>query len=375
MSRRRRRPPKEKPPIPTDTPQDGTQGVRLQKVLAKAGLASRREAEKLIENGHVRVNGMVVHELPVWITPGVDEVKFDNQRIDAQRAVRKKYFILYKPRNVICTNHDPEGRRTVFDYIPTNDQLHCVGRLDGESNGLVLLTNDGNLTNQLTHPKYGIEKTYRVTIKGRISDEEIQKLQKGLWLADKSGEAFKVQATRISVISRQADKSSLEIILREGKNREIRRMLARQGYMVKKLQRIAIGPLKLKGIKSGNFRELSSKEVMALRDACRSATKSTRVRGPRKPKGDSENDDTSSSSIKTTKKTTKKKTKKKVTKATGKRKSSRAMNPIREKSKSTKKTTKKVAKKVSKKTTKKKGKASTQTRYVSQNPLRKKGRR
>ena len=255
-----------KSPAPADL-RDNTRGVRLQKALNEAGIGSRRQCEAFIEDGRVAVNGQIVTTLPAWTDPKTDRITFDEQPIRRPSRAASLYLMVYKPRGVICTNRDPEGRRRIIDLVPHPAHLFCVGRLDSESNGLVLLTNDGDLANQLTHPRYEVPKTYRVTVKGLVDDQAIARIQRGLILADKSGRVAKAHASAVRLMRRDRDRSRLQITLREGRNREIRRMLARLGFPVKRLTRIAIGKVRLKGLASGEWRELTRAELTTLREA------------------------------------------------------------------------------------------------------------
>lgn len=258
---------------------DASRGVRLNKLLAEAGVASRRACDELIEELRVSINGWTVTEMPVWVDPEADRVEVDGRRVGRKRRGHT-YLMLNKPRNYICTNSDPEGRRRVFDLVPHTQRLFCVGRLDYDSTGLVLLTDDGTLTQNLTHPSGEVPKTYRVTIKGRLAEEDIEKMKRGIYLGDKvRGGAVKARVERVKLIDRHHDRSRVEITLREGRNREIRRLLARLGHPVKKLVRIAVGPVKLKGVASGEWRELTRTELAALR---RHASKSPTT--PKRPK-------------------------------------------------------------------------------------------
>jgi pseudouridine synthase len=246
--------------------------VRLHKAIADAGVASRREAERLIEAGQVRVNGNVVRTLPAWVDPYTEEIQIDGRPVPRPSRHQPTYLMVYKPRGVICTNRDPEGRRRVIDLVPHPERLYCVGRLDADSTGLVLLTNDGELTERLTHPRYEIPKTYRVMIRGRLETEDLENLKKGIWLSERrKGGGVKVKASQVRIVSRHTDRSEIEVTLREGRNREIRRMLVRLGHPVKKLQRVAMGPVKLKGVGPGQWRALSRSEVASLRRAARRA--------------------------------------------------------------------------------------------------------
>jgi len=258
-----------KPPFP-DELRNSTRGVRLHKAMAEAGVGSRRKCEELIEQKLVTVNGHLVRDLPVWVDPAVDKIEVAGKPVARKRRQGGNlYLMVNKPRGVICTNKDELSRKRIIDLVPHHERLHCVGRLDAESTGLVLLTNDGELTQQLTHPSHGVPKTYRVTIKGRLETEEVERLTEGIFLADRSGRRGKARATNVRLVDRHVDRSRLEITLREGRNREIRRMLARLGHKVTKLRRTAIGGVRLKGVASGQWRALTRAEVNLLRRAAR----------------------------------------------------------------------------------------------------------
>jgi len=248
---------------------DAGRGVRLHKAMADAGVGSRRACERLIAEGRVAVNGRTVTTMPAWVDPLADRVEVDGRGIARRRKPGKLYLMVNKPRNVICTNRDPEGRKRVVDLVPHRERLFCVGRLDAESTGMVLLTNDGDLTQALTHPSHEVPKTYHVTIKGELPDEDVEKLKRGVMLADREGGAARAKASGVELKRRDRDSTALAITLREGRNREIRRMMARLGHRVKKLKRVAIGGVALKGVASGQWRELSRSEVNALRRAAR----------------------------------------------------------------------------------------------------------
>jgi 23S rRNA pseudouridine2605 synthase len=229
---------------------------RLNKVLAHAGVGSRRHCEDLIVAGRVTVDGARVRELGTRVTPG-QEILVDGQPIEAEQHV---YWLVNKPRGFLCTNHDPARRPLAIDLVPrVSQRVYTVGRLDEESEGLLLLTNDGELANRLTHPRYGVEKTYLVQVAGRPSREDQEQLLKGVWLSDGH-----VRARRVKRLRSQGDSTWLQIVLSEGKNREIRRMLARLGHKVMRLQRIAIGPVHLGKLKSGKARRLAPDEQAAL---------------------------------------------------------------------------------------------------------------
>jgi len=261
---------------------DKSRGPRLQKVLAQAGVASRRDCEALIAEGRVKINGEVITELPAWVDPQQDKITVDGEAVTKPKASRfamagKTYVMLYKPRRVITTTDDEQGRRTVMDLIDipgAHKRLFPVGRLDADSTGLLLLTDDGELTQRLTHPKYDIPKRYRVTVKGRVEDKDIERLKKGLILAHRgtterrpaSRKATMSRVRRLNTVTDRArgDRTDLLIELREGQNREIRRLMARLGFNVSRLKRVQLGPLKLSGLSNGQWRLLKPEEKAAL---------------------------------------------------------------------------------------------------------------
>jgi len=229
---------------------------RLQKVLAAAGIDSRRNCEELIVSGVVRVNRKVVDELPAFVDPDTDVITVHGKRI---AAARKVYFLLNKPKGVICTNSDPQGRTKAIDLVRTGERIFCVGRLDVETTGIILLSNDSELANKLTHPRYGLPKTYVVGVKGQITGEQIEKLKKGIWLAEgKTGRAS------AKIIKRGYKESLIEVTIRQGLNRQVRRMLAKVGLPVKSLKRTRIGKLTSRGIGAGKFRTLTGSEIAYL---------------------------------------------------------------------------------------------------------------
>ncbi|MCH8119152.1 MAG: rRNA pseudouridine synthase [Planctomycetes bacterium] len=232
---------------------------RLQKVLAAAGVDSRRKCEELILDGAVRVNRKVVDKLPAFVDPEKDVIIVNGKKI---RAARKVYFLLNKPKGVICTNSDPQGRKKAIDLVHTNERIFCAGRLDVDTAGLIILTNDSELTNKLTHPRYGLAKTYVVRVKGEIAGKQIEKLKRGIWLADgKTGRAS------VKILKRGHKESSIEITIRQGLNRQVRRMLAKVGLSVKTLTRTRIAKLTTRGLGVGKFRTLTKTEVAYLEKA------------------------------------------------------------------------------------------------------------
>ncbi len=233
---------------------------RLQKVLAAAGFGSRRQCEELIVTGRVEVDGKPVTQLGVRVDPQKSRITVDGDLLKPARLV---YYAVNKPAGVVCTNRDPAGRPRVIDLAPSGDsRLFSVGRLDLNSEGLILLTNDGELTQRLTHPRYEVAKAYRVLVAGRPSPEVLARLKRGVHLAE--GMA---RVEQIRVRSHQKDSTMLELVLREGKNREVRRVLARVGHKVMRLTRLAVGPVRLGSLPLGAARALTRDEVAQLRRA------------------------------------------------------------------------------------------------------------
>ncbi len=247
---------------------DATRGIRLQKVLAEAGVASRRACETLIAEGGVTVNGQTITELPAWVDPKVDRINVNGRLL--RKAEATIHVMLFKPRGVVCTNSDPEGRTKAIDLVrhPSGARLFPVGRLDVDSSGLLLLTNDGELTNRLTHPRYHMPKVYEVTVRGSLDAEAVKKLEQGLFLHDRRKErGSRTARSRLKLLKRDREKTRLLMELREGRNRQIRRMFERTGHPVKKLRRVQLGPLRLKGLRVGEWRELDSVELAILKRA------------------------------------------------------------------------------------------------------------
>jgi 23S rRNA pseudouridine2605 synthase len=251
---------------------------RIQKVLANAGVASRRNIEELVREGRVAVNGKVMKRLPILIDPDEDRVEIDGDRVRLGAAAAGKgrgkpqqrlYLLMNKPKGVYSTNVAQGEQTRAIDLLPPDlpGRVYPVGRLDAESRGLLLLTNDGELTNQLTHPRYGVPKTYRATVEGFIKPQAVQELEQGVWMADpKTGKGFKTGRSHIRIVRRGRDRSILEITIREGRNRQVRRMLARLGHKVRDLMRIKMGPLTLHGLSPGQVRSLTPREVRALKE-------------------------------------------------------------------------------------------------------------
>lgn len=238
-------------------------GVRLQKVLAQAGVASRRAAELLIAEGRVEVNGKPVIEQGTRVDPERDHIRVDGARIPSPR--RHVYLALNKPRGVVSTMEDPEGRTTLTDYLPRNSpRLFHVGRLDFETSGLLLMTNDGDLTQRLSHPSYEVPKTYLADVDGFMDNHALKRLEKGVTLED----GF-VKADRIKLVSRHpsSERTMVQLTLHSGANRVVRRMLDSVGFPVRKLSRIAFGPIRLGSLPVGETRELTREELGKLLDA------------------------------------------------------------------------------------------------------------
>lgn len=231
---------------------------RLQKVLAAAGLGSRRQCEELITTGRVEIDRKVVTELGTRVDPLTQQIRVDGETLNKPKLV---YYAVNKPVGILCTNRDPSGRPRVVDLVSAGDaRLFTIGRLDLHSEGLILVTNDGDLANRLTHPRYGVCKTYRVVVAGRPDRDVLAKLTQGVHLAE--GVA---RAERVDIKSVHKESAVLEMVLREGKNREIRRVLARVGHKVERLTRIAVGPVRLGELPSGAHRRLTNEEIAALR--------------------------------------------------------------------------------------------------------------
>ncbi|MFG0313143.1 MAG: pseudouridine synthase [Phycisphaerales bacterium] len=252
---------------------DAARGKRLQRVMADAGVGSRRACEAMIEHGDVTVNGHLVTTLPAWVDPEEDRIVVAGKVLP--QPDRKIYVMLNKPPRTLSTAKDEPGadRRTVTELVdhPAAPRLFPVGRLDYDTVGLILLTNDGELANRLTHPRYGVPKTYRVAVKGSLDEDAIKELERGIYLAQrKAGRtegAARTAHVEIALIARERDKTIVELTLREGRNRQVRRMLAAVGYPVKKLERVGMGPVKLKGLARGQWRELTREEIRALKRA------------------------------------------------------------------------------------------------------------
>ncbi|QAV27062.1 rRNA pseudouridine synthase [Anoxybacillus flavithermus] len=232
---------------------------RLQKVIAHAGIASRRKAEQLIVEGKVKVNGKVVTELGVKVSPQ-DRIEVDGIPLEREEPV---YYLLYKPRGVICSVKDEKGRKVVTDFFKhVNKRIYPIGRLDYNTSGLLLLTNDGEFANLLMHPRYEIEKVYIAKVKGIPAREKVKQLEKGVALED--GVTAPAKAKVLSIDKRKQT-AIVELRIHEGRNRQVRRMFEAIGHPVLKLKRERYAFLDLKGMNPGDYRELSPHEVKQLR--------------------------------------------------------------------------------------------------------------
>ena len=231
--------------------------MRINKFLSSLGIASRRAIDKYIEEGRIKVNG-VIASTGIDITED-DEIYIDNKKIETKRIEEKVYFILNKPLEVLSASSDDRGRKTVVDLIKTDKRIFPIGRLDYMTSGLILLTNDGELFNRLVHPKSEIYKKYYIKVFGEVKKEEIEELKKGVLLED-----GKTLPAKISGIKYDKNKTSMYISIREGRNRQIRRMIEKFGYKVLMLRREKIGELSLGDLKEGKYRELTKEEIEYL---------------------------------------------------------------------------------------------------------------
>lgn len=231
--------------------------VRLQKFLADAGVASRRASEELITAGRVEVNGQLVRQLGSKVDPDRDHVRVDGQPV---RVKRKLYVALNKPRGCVCSRKDELKRPTIYELLPKEwTNVYSVGRLDYNTEGLIFLTNDGDFALHLTHPRYEVRKKYLATIEGPVEFVTLEKFMNGIF---HDGE--KLKAERARIVSTNRSRSVVELDLKEGKNREVRRLFESQGITVKNLQRVQIGKIKLGELKSGKWRTLTEPEIKSL---------------------------------------------------------------------------------------------------------------
>jgi 23S rRNA pseudouridine2605 synthase len=247
-------------PDPEDAP------VRIQKYLSRAGVASRREAEKLIVEGRVRVNGEVTRTLGSKVVVGRDRVEVDGKEVE-QASLR--WVMIHKPPGVVTTRSDPRGRPTVYGLLPDDlSELRYVGRLDQPTEGLLLLTNEGDVIHRLTHPSYEVEREYHAWVKGVPTRESLGRLEGGVELED--GPA---RATRVRVVRAEGRGTLLALVLQEGRKREVRRLVEAIGHPVSRLMRIRFGPVRLAGLPAGQWRDLTDQEIRSLKKAVGLETK------------------------------------------------------------------------------------------------------
>lgn len=238
------------------------EGVRLQKVLSQAGVASRRNAEIMIDERRVEVNGSLVTEQGRRVDPATDVIRVDGVRLPPPR--RHAYYAFNKPRGVVCTMSDDEGRPCITDYLKRHSKLRLyhVGRLDTETEGLLLLTNDGDFAQRLTHPSFELPKTYVVEVSGHVDRKVADRLKKGIMLEDGP-----IRADRVKVGPTSANRTMVTVVLHSGRNRIVRRMFEHLGHPVRALARVQVGPVRLGQLRPGELRELTRDELGALLDA------------------------------------------------------------------------------------------------------------
>lgn len=229
----------------------------MQKVLAAAGIASRRACEVLIRAGRVRINGTIVSQLGTRANPARDRITVDGKRIG--RPPRPLYYLVYKPRGVVTTTQDPHAVRTVLDLVPRRSRLFPVGRLDAASEGLLLLTNDGSTAQRLLHPSFAVPRSYRVSVDGKVRAESLRRLTRGIQIA---GQQLALRDAQL--LEQTTERSVLELTLVEGRRHQIRAMLKELGHPVRRLVRISFGPLRLRGLRPGEWRRLAPQEKRAL---------------------------------------------------------------------------------------------------------------
>jgi len=232
--------------------------MRLQKFLSRAGVASRRAAEEMIREGRVRINGEVVTELGTRVDPDADRVEVDGRAVTLARPV---WLALHKPRGYVSTRSDPQGRPTIYDLVPEQYRgLFHVGRLDVESEGLLLLTNQGDVANRLLHPRHGVEQVYEAIVAGHLDEADVRRLLDGIELEDGIARAVAVKRRGAA----RSGNDRVRITMREGRKREVRRMFLALGHPVRRLIRLRYGPIRLTGIAPGKWRRLTRDEVRAL---------------------------------------------------------------------------------------------------------------
>ncbi len=237
--------------------------MRLQKFLSRAGVASRRAAEELIRDGHVSVDNRAVTGMGVSIDPATNVVKVDGRPVRSPASF--SYYVIDKPRHVVCTMADPEGRATVRNLLPAEvGRVYPVGRLDYDAEGVLLLTNDGDLAHRLMHPRFGVERTYHAKVKGHIEDAALERLRTGVYLED-----GRARAEDVRFLRRTSENSWITLTLREGRQHEVKRMCLAAGHPVQKLRRVSYAGVGLGGLAPGGIRHLTTAEIAQLRRAVR----------------------------------------------------------------------------------------------------------
>jgi len=246
----------------TEGPELDQEGmIRLQKLLAQSGIASRRKCEELMLEGHVEVDGEVVTRLGTKVDPRTAVIRVDGKRLPPVSP--HVYLVLNKPRGVVSTMSDPEGRRTLSDFVADRpERLFHVGRLDTDTEGLILLTNDGDFAHRMAHPSYEMDKTYVAEVPGPVSNATLRTVLDGVTLEDGP-----VTVSSFKVVSTHRDRAIVELVIHEGRNRIVRRLLEEVGHPVQRLTRTAIGPVRLTGMRRGEIRDLTREELGTLLDA------------------------------------------------------------------------------------------------------------
>ena len=247
---------------------------RIQKILANAGVDSRRNVEQMVREGRIAVNNKIIRDLPILVDAQKDRIAVDGEaiRLGKKRgepyAGERIYILMNKPKGVYSTNVSQGVQKRAIDLLPADfPRVYPVGRLDADTKGLLLLTNDGELTNKLTHPRFGVTKTYRATVDGYVTPETIEKLERGVWVSDPGGgKGSKTPPIHLRIVHRDREHTVFDLTLREGRNFQIRRLFASMGHKLRELVRLKLGPLSIERLAPGKFRLLSSQEIRALRE-------------------------------------------------------------------------------------------------------------